>query len=224
MSKELIKSKASQQYLRQAVTRLYNTRSTFDSLSPVKREEIKLQLNHQLTSLQTIHDAILSSTIENYDASKKDGEDDLETELNPIIVKFEEYNEKIWACFACLTTPEANYNSQQTGDENVELSESGFQKDHIKSPDVPYPTFSGEEGESLDVFLFQFEQIIDNFNYNPFTKYLILKGQLTGRAEFMIKDLKCCKQQAYDAAKDMLKDLFARKHHQKYILLSKLLS
>jgi len=97
------------------------------------------------------------------------------------------------------------------------------QRNNLKPPDVPLPTFSGKKGESLQKYFEDFEAIIDKFNYSSYEKFVILKGQLSNRALIIILSLEKNKQ-SYEEAKSLLTQAFASTLQQQFDAIEELLN
>ena len=91
----------------------------------------------------------------------------------------------------------------------------------LKAPIAPLPVFAGVETETLDKFLYNFESIINKYDYSSYEKFLLLKKQISGRALLLIDSLEVNKQ-SYEEAVGLLRLGFANPSTQKFEVIQKL--
>ena len=91
----------------------------------------------------------------------------------------------------------------------------------LKRPTAPLPRFKSEEGENLIVFISNFEDVINKFNYTDYDKFILLKSVVEGKAALLLDSLEPANQ-TYNDAKDLLKQALASVEVQKYNTIKKL--
>ena len=91
----------------------------------------------------------------------------------------------------------------------------------LKRPAIPLPTFSSEENESLEKFLYNFEATVSKYSYSSYDKLLLLKGQVTGKASVLLNSLELS-EQTYESARALLVQALASPLTQKYNVLRQL--
>ena len=85
----------------------------------------------------------------------------------------------------------------------------------LRLPQVSLPTYSNKEGENLQKFFMNFENIINKYNLSDYEKFIYLQGQLTGEPLTLIKSLDISSQ-SFAAAKGLLTRAFASKVTQQF--------
>ena len=194
---------SSRKYIRIQVTRLFNTRQSFDNLSVTDKNAKKVQLKSYVDELKT-----LDSKIQEILWSENDeNEDILFKELNDC----EGYIEKLNVMLGGLDqTQLSNSNS------NIDAARS-----LLKSPIAPLPIYNSKDTESVDKFLIEFEDTVSKFNYTDRDKLLLLKQQVKGRASYLLESLELSKQTFKDA-KDLLREALSSPSLAKFNVLKKL--
>ena len=191
---ELVKNARS--YLRKQVTEIFNARSSFSSLSETERKTKKLMLNDKYEDLKNLNSQF---------QSLKFVSDINEISLNDEFKLCEEYNFKIRTCIALLDDSNENINVRHSDARSL-----------LRSPTAPLPVFKSEDGEDLTKFILEFEDTISKFKYSDYDKLLLLKQQVTGRANILLNSLESTNQ-TYNEAKKLLEDALAspttRKHN-----------
>ncbi|XP_068219223.1 LOW QUALITY PROTEIN: uncharacterized protein [Palaemon carinicauda] len=91
----------------------------------------------------------------------------------------------------------------------------------LKSPTAPLPAFKSVEGENIEKFLSEFEEVIKTFKYTQRDKLLLLKQQVSGRASILLDSLETDKQ-TYEDAKLILRSALASPRFQKFTLIKQL--
>ncbi|XP_068245280.1 uncharacterized protein [Palaemon carinicauda] len=91
----------------------------------------------------------------------------------------------------------------------------------LKSPTAPLPVFKSVEGENIEKFLSEFEEVIKTFKYTQRDKLLLLKQQVSGRASILLDSLETNKQ-TYEDAKLILRSALASPRFQKFTLIKQL--
>ena len=191
---ELVKNARS--YLRKQVTEIFNARSSFSSLSETERKTKKLMLNDKYEDLKNLNSQF---------QSLKFVSDINEISLDDEFKLCEEYNFKIRTCIALLDDSNENINVRHSDARSL-----------LRSPTAPLPVFKSEDGEDLTKFILEFEDTISKFKYSDYDKLLLLKQQVTGRANILLNSLESTNQ-TYNEAKKLLEDALAspttRKHN-----------
>lgn len=80
----------------------------------------------------------------------------------------------------------------------------------LKLPQVKLPVYGHREGEDLNKFFNNFEQIIDKYGLSNYERFVYLQQQLSGEPLTVIKSL-ATNNQNYDSAKALLEKAFASK-------------
>ena len=91
----------------------------------------------------------------------------------------------------------------------------------IKLPQLPLPDYSNSEGECLETFLDQYENIVEKYNLNNYEKYVFLLKQLSKEPLALVKSLHGTNQ-SYGEAKALLQQAFASPLKQKHDIIDKL--
>jgi len=92
---------------------------------------------------------------------------------------------------------------------------------HMKLPQVPLPEYGKLEGESLEYFIANFENIINRYPLSEFEKFVLLSRQLSNEPLILIKSLQGS-QQSYTEAKELLIKAFSSPLNQKFDILERL--
>ena len=142
-----------------------------------------------------------------WDESKEDNEVEYEQELEIC----EEYEDKLFETLSRLEESYSHYEGQACN----------FNFSKLKPPTAPLPKYSGTQDESLIKFFNDFEAVIDKYNYSSYEKFILLKGQLSGRADILISSLESSKQ-SYQEAKNLLTSALASPLNQKFEAIHKL--
>ena len=91
----------------------------------------------------------------------------------------------------------------------------------IKLPNLPLPEYSNLEGECLETFLSQYENIVKKYNLNNYEMYVFLLKQLSKEPLALVKSLHG-DNQSYNEAKKLLQQAFASPIKQKHDVINQL--
>src|ERR1700755_290197 len=207
MTSNLNKDIETRKYLRSQITRLNNNIiSSIESFSTLKKQQSLQKLNSIVQKIEDINSKI---SFQIWDESNEDNQDSFEKEMSDC----ESYEDKVIESRSIL---EESLKSESIHNEN-----SGAQN-NLKPPTAPLPKYSGEEGENLEKFFSDFKAVMNKYKYSSFEKFIILKGQISGRAAIIISSLERSKQ-SYEEAKDLLSKALASPLQQKYETIQKIL-
>ena len=112
------------------------------------------------------------------------------------------------------TTNEILTSSRASTDPNLLLG-------NLKLPELPLPTFGNRDGENLERFFYNFENIIFKYALNDFDRYVFLEKQLSGPPLTLIKSLQGS-HQTYTAAKELINKAFSSPTLQKFNIIKRL--
>ena len=161
------------------VTKIYNGRDEFRSLTTVQKSVMKSKLKSLCTELQGLNNSIQQKVVE------KESDEELINEIETS----DRYFDNIQECIVLL--------------DDIEQSTADVARSLLKSPVAPLPKFYSKEGEDLNKFLRNFEDTTQRFKYSDYDRFLLLKQQVTGRALKLIESLEADKQ-SYSHAKSLL--------------------
>lgn len=141
-------------------------------------------------------------------------------ELDAELADIDKYDEQIVQTQRLLTTRIKDVSVAQipSAAPNQEFARISSQ---LKLPQLPLPQYSHSEGESLDSFFTNFENIISKYSLSPFEKFVFLERQLSKEPLTLIKSLQGS-EQSYDSAKELLIKAFASPLTQKYDIIKRL--
>ena len=91
----------------------------------------------------------------------------------------------------------------------------------LKLPHVPLPEYSHRDGEDLQKFLTNFENVIEKYRLSSYEKYVYLQRQLSNEPLTLIKSLEMGRQN-YEDAKDLLQQAFASTTTLQYRVIKQL--
>ena len=204
-SKSLAYLVSRRKYLRGSVTRMFNERGNIPSKPLADRLYLKGKLDSLLVEITELDEKVLSI---------KHGEivDD-SSELEVDMTEVEGYRDRILATLAVIESCSV-VNTTADGRDSTARSV-------LKSPTAPLPSFSSEEGESLDIFLENFDAVLIKYNYADYDKFLLLKQQVSGRGSYLLDSLEPQKQ-TYREARSLLMSAFASKDLQKFKVIKQL--
>ena len=201
------KIKSTRKCVRTDITRSINKiRNTLGSLE-ISDLEVGLQkfidLKDQIT---TLDDGVFTELLgEDANEATLQAEYDLSAkyidELRTVIVNIKRQ-------IANTVTPGSAANFPVVQNSNVA---SNAQR--IKLPEITLPTYGHKDGEDLEKFFINFENIVGHLS--DFNKLIYLHDQLTGEPKCLLKMLDA-NNQTYNAAKDLLNRAFASTSSQKF--------
>ena len=168
------------------VTRIHNDKDNFPNFTEIQKATKRAKLNALIKDL-----ADLDREIQTIRFSDNGNTNELEKDVE----KSDTYTDMIYECLVLLDSP--------PDPSRVEAARS-----LLKSPVAPLPKFLSREGEDLQKFFRNFEEVISKFRYPDHDKFLLLKQQISGRASKLIESLEGDKQ-SFDNAKDLLVQAFA---------------
>jgi hypothetical protein len=91
----------------------------------------------------------------------------------------------------------------------------------LKLPEVPLPTYSHSEGETLNQFFENFETILCKYDLSDCEKFVYLKRQIRNEPLTLINSFSGAKQ-SYNDTKSLLEEAFADVITQKYDAIRRL--
>ena len=91
----------------------------------------------------------------------------------------------------------------------------------LKLPQIQLPTYGHKDGEDLNTFFMNFDNIVNKYNLADNEKFIYLQGQLSGDPLNLIKSLDIASQ-GYTIAKDLLTRAFASKITQQFETIKRL--
>lgn len=94
---------------------------------------------------------------------------------------------------------------------------------NLRLPQIPLPEYSRASGETLEMFLYSFESIVDKYNLSSYEKFVLLQRQLKNEPLSLIKSLGT-EGQSYGAAKELLCRAFSSPINQQFDILNRLLN
>ena len=92
---------------------------------------------------------------------------------------------------------------------------------NLRLPQIPLPEYSHSEGESLAMFIGNFESIVSKYNLSEYEKFILLEQQLRNEPLKLIKSLQGARK-SYTEAKDLLNRAFASDVVQKFNIIAKM--
>ena len=137
--------------------------------------------------------------------------------------KSEEYDEKLLSSLKILRNKVFDLEEAASSSAVGNIASSSGGSTQLKLPQVPLPEYSHAEGENLEQFFSNLENILDKHTLTQYEKYVLLERQLKGEALLLVRSLSG-DNQSYDDAKTLLLKAFASPVIQKFEILSKLSS
>ena len=183
----------SRKFFRKKVTELFNNRTDFSNYDVGQRTACRNTLVDHSNKLKELDQQIQEA---------KWGFTEEESGLDEELETCESYCQKIRDTLAIL--------------DNYTLPISPLpSKPLLKSPVAPLPTFSSKEGEDLNKFFYQLEEVLNKYQYTDYERLLILKQQVKGKALILIDSLET-ENQGYSEAKKLLETALASTEIQKF--------
>ena len=193
------------QYVRQRITNTYTrVNNTLQSLS----EQDILLLTNRLQSLgeesKSLDKLIFDKLLET-DAS--------EATVDQHLSDADDYEDKIVLGLARLGQSSSERNRTNSGPASTptRVSNPFTHSNHshsLRLPVVSLPKYSNGSNESLEKFLYSFENITSKHNLTQYEKLVLLTEQLSGSPKHLISSLSR-EEQTYDVAKSLLQRAFA---------------
>jgi len=197
----------SSRYVRQRVTRSCNEiNNNFNNLSSSQRSIYNDKLQALKIELCKLNKEIFPLPI-------KAGT--LESDIDAKVKEEEEYDDRI---NENLTRIRLNGRSR---DENTTTEHGVNTGEKLKLPQVPLPTFSNANNESLRKFLRSLECILGKHNLTSYAKFVYLRNQLSDGPRALVDSLDV-EEQSYEVAKTLLEKAFDNKIVAKYDIISRL--
>ncbi|XP_047741512.1 uncharacterized protein LOC125179522, partial [Hyalella azteca] len=128
-----------------------------------------------------------------------------------------EYSRKL---IATITALEASLQTERSASA-VSTAREDVHRSQLKLPQLPLPEYGHQEGEDLNKFFLNFENVIGKYNLTSYEKFIFLQKQLRGAPQILIQSLEVGKQN-YEDAKDLLQKAFASPITQKYDAIRRL--
>lgn len=189
--------KASRGHVRKQISTYHNQVTNIAFLSQMSVLKKTQTLNTVKGLLLKIEDFNEKITVLIWDETVDDNEALFEVELDNI----NSYSEKISEIITILELSISNSTASSSIPSGSNPSSSSTVTTKLKAPTAPLPAFSGKEGESLEKFLYQFDNIISKYNYSDYEQLLLLGGQISGRAKALVDSLELHKQSYVEATK-----------------------
>ena len=204
-------------YIRSKVTRLHgditvNVSNYDHSIA----SRLVLTLKDHLSTLNEMDQLILTNLWDD-DTPDDDNANNQAAELDRIA----QYKDMINECLTLLDERIKSSSTNVTNNHNVLPIFNSASR--LKPETAPLPTYGGERDESLEKFIFSFENIVNAHQYSEFEKFLLLQKCMTGRASVLITSLEA-DNQSYADAKALLEQAFASPLTQKYNALDRLVA
>ena len=189
------------------VTDVDNNSATLDHGTLVGYQQM---LNDHLQSITAFDNDIFDE----YEAAGKD-----DTFLAQECSESNSYQHKIKKAQGIITVLLNAFQSQINTSFQANTSiTSNIARVSMKFPEVPMPSFSGKETESLDDFFNNLESTLAITTAQPHETFLLLKQSLSGEAQKLISSVRVSNT-AYDDAKKILQEAYAPSSKQKYQIL-----
>ena len=203
--------KGVRKHLRSTVTRIYNDIDNFETYDVNQLETTKVKLTKLQSDLRAA-DATVTECMYTNAVS----EDQVDLELEQELIACEAYQDRINEALQVLvaTTSAVAAPPAQVLDPTP--------RSLLKSPTAPLPKFSSEVGENFELFLRNFEDTLSKYNFTAYDKFLLLKGQISGKALYLIESLDPTNQ-TYDQAKQLLTQALASRDLQISNVLTQML-
>ena len=204
---ELSVLKSNRKYVRQSVTRKFNQLE--ENISEMPAQNCKQLLGtfngfqNKLSELNEKIGTVLLQIDENFDMEEEQSVGDI-------------YDDKVFEAINMIEYRITNISSTEQNNPNDHDSQNVHaSRNKLKLPELPLPSFSNNEGESLIQFFINFEAIIDKYDLSNFERYIYLEKQLSDEPLVLVKSLTGTKR-CYSEAKDLLNQAFARPIKQKF--------
>ena len=193
----------SRKYVRGQVTKNFNKRNELSNLNEVDKASRKIKFKAIAERLESLDDEIMK--LEWSDNPN-------ETSLNIELEICEEYSDKINELISLVESNSSSASNTTCSNTTHSL---------LRRPTAPLPLFESKPNDSIDTFLYEFEQTIKSFNFSDRDKTLLLKQQVKGRAGVLLDSLEVDKQ-TYDDATNLLRSALATPSLQKFNLIKQL--
>ncbi len=202
-------------HLRQQITTIRTNvldENTLSSYTKSKKVQIISKLKSISEDIKILNGKIITLK---WDPEKSTNDATHNTELETIDI----YEEKIIESVSILEDSIAdsysvsNFRPGNANQQNYSL---------LRPLSAPLPKFESREHESLEKFFYNFEAVVDKYNYSEYEKFIILKQQITGSALVLANSLESSRQ-SYKEAKDLLTLALASPLSQKYDTIQRLL-
>ena len=189
-------------FIRQAITKLDNSKANFTNLNRIEKLTKKQTVNDYREKLQNLNSKIQSL--------KFSDPLNLGTEYEEELTRCDEYELKITSCLVTLDDLiKRDLVSIDTGIVTPQVNS------YLKRPSAPLPEFRSGENEDITRFFYNFEEVISRYPYSEYDKFLLLKQQITGRVSALIDSLEVDKQ-TYNSAKALILKAIASPEKQKF--------
>ena len=196
------KTKARRTCLRSDITRSYNKiAENPESMSVDDCKSLHRRLSELQKELNNLDSKIFDNVLETLDDASAEAE----------YIGAEDYKAKLFLCLDKLnlrinppnaTAPAAL--DARSGD----LVTERFSKNKLRLPQIPLPTYAHKEGEDLNKFFLNLENILNKYGLTDYETFIFLQGQLSGEPLSLVKSLDVGSQ-SYAVAKELLTRAFA---------------
>ena len=198
-------------HVRRKLTLLH--KDVTDNLESLTNAQKLTSLNKVKSLLDELKELDKKVLLLKWDEQDKDNETKQQEEMD----NCSQYEEKAYEAMGVLEHS-LQVPIQTPGFETVPVAHPG----KLKAPTAPLPTYGGTDKENLDKFFLNFEAIINHYAYSNYEKFILLRGQTSGRARTLIDSLESNKQ-SYEEAKQLLQQALASPLKQAYDSIQRLL-
>ena len=207
--------------LRTQVTKVYGLMQEFETYEPAKLKSLIAKMVDARLRLQELADLLVPTTLERDLADTQKADEQVQIGLDNEFSLIEDYKDKIREILEKLKECLAKVETQgPTNSEPVRTEENAV-RSMLKVPTVPLPNYYSRDDEDITLFLMNFEDIMSKYPSSPYEKFMLLKKQIKGKAEFLLDSLEPA-QHTYDEAKQELIKAFASRDCQISTLMSRL--
>lgn len=206
--------KDNRKYLRQKVTRRHG--QIIDSLDNLDEGQCRDEILNFKTlqgKLNNLNDAI-SELIWAHVKERQHLDEELDT--------IEKYDEAFNFVISRLEQKLNSFTNLDASFRSVASPNSGsVNHGNLRLPQIPLPEYSHGEGESLALFISNFESIVSKYNLSEYEKFILLEQQLRNEPLKLIKSLQGARK-SYTEAKTLLNKAFASDVIQQFNIISKM--
>ena len=203
-------------YVRQRITKICSTIMDENvQLTTNELSSYSIKVKDLQEQIRVLDESILTALITN-SAS--------EQELQEQVDSQEMYEDKLISCLSSLQSNvgasqvQSSQNSQQLT--NIETGMS-IREQKPRLPEIKLPTYCHDPSESLEKFIYNFENILSKHTLSSYEKFLYLRSTLSKSPKVLIDSLDVA-EQTYEKAKELLTEAFGSVITQQYEILRKL--
>ena len=202
---------------RALITRIHNDMENFESYDKLKLRTLKLKLEKAENELNTLDMEIIDAMY----GDDKSTAAQIKTEIDKSFHYKEEITEALALVMECLEQVALDSRAAASGHAGTGTGNMAQPHSQLQRPKAPLPRFEGLEGESITLFLENFNASMSKFNYTEYDKLLLLQEQVSGKAKMLVKHLVAGRHKLADA-EELLKNAFAAKDLQKFNIIKQL--